>query len=100
LLSGGHPFEAHEVLEAAWKATDGADREFWRGLTQLAVGVTHAARGNSDGSKSLLLRAAGNLSRYLENPPYGVDVSGLEAWARTAAANPSLATNPPPLLAD
>jgi hypothetical protein len=99
LIAGGHPFEAHEVLEAAWKATDGTDRELWRGLAQLAVGLTHAARGNPTGSESLFKRAAGNLSRYRDDPPYGVDVSGLEAWARAAAADPSLASDPPALLA-
>lgn len=98
LIALGRPFEAHEVLEAAWKATDGADREFWRGLAQLAVGVTHAARGNDEGRRALLLRASGNLSRYAANPPYGVDVNGLAAWAKAAAADPSLAEHPPPIL--
>lgn len=98
LIAIGRPFEAHEVLEAAWKATEGADREFWRGLAQLAVGVTHALRGNDDGRRALLLRASGNLSRYAADPPYDVDASGLAAWAKAAAADQDLAEHPPPIL--
>ncbi len=38
-------FHAHEVLEDAWKTGPEAQRELWRGLAQLAVGLTHAAPG-------------------------------------------------------
>ena len=50
------PFHAHEVLEDAWKAAPEAERELWRGLAQLAVGLTHAARGNTRGGVALLER--------------------------------------------
>src|SRR3954452_5638530 len=49
LLDAGPPFHAHEVLEAAWKAAPPAERELWRGLAQVAVGVTHLQRGNGRG---------------------------------------------------
>lgn len=42
LLDEGYAFHAHEVLEAVWKSVDGPQRELWRGLAQVAVGVTHA----------------------------------------------------------
>jgi len=58
LLAEGRPFHAHEVFEAAWKAASGADREFWRGLAQIAVGLTHARRGNARGAVTLLRRGA------------------------------------------
>ena len=45
LLAEGRPFHAHEVFEAAWKSAPDADRELWRGLAQIAVGLTHARRG-------------------------------------------------------
>ena len=61
LLDAGRPFAAHEVLEAVWKSTTGSDRALWRGLAQLAVGITHAARGNHKGAKALLQRAADTL---------------------------------------
>lgn len=81
LLDAGRPFEAHEVLEDAWKAAPVAERELWRGLAQLAVGLTHAARGNRAGAAALIARGAANLVAYQDQPPHGIDVSGLLAWA-------------------
>ena len=75
------PFHAHEVLEDAWKSAPDADRELWRGLAQLAVGLTHAARGNPAGATSLVARGAATLAPFLDRPPHGVDVAGLLAWA-------------------
>lgn len=86
LLDAGRPFHAHEVLEDAWKAAPAAERELWRGLAQLAVGLTHAARGNRAGAAALISRGAGNLAGYSDWPPHGVDVAGLQAWAAEAAA--------------
>lgn len=85
LLDGGRPFHAHEVLEAAWKAAGPAEREFWRGMAQLAVGLTHARRGNTAGAARLLLRAADRIEAYAAAPPHGVPVAALTAWARTTA---------------
>ncbi|MEO7261868.1 MAG: DUF309 domain-containing protein, partial [Jatrophihabitantaceae bacterium] len=64
LLDAGRPFEAHEVLEDAWKAAPDDERELWRGLAQLAVGLTHAARGNQSGAVTLIGRGAGNLAAF------------------------------------
>jgi uncharacterized protein len=86
LLDRGLPFHAHEVLEDAWKATDGRERALWKGLAQLAVGVTHAARGNPAGAAALLRRGAGYIAPYAEEPPHGVDVGGLVRWADGLAA--------------
>jgi hypothetical protein len=58
LLAEGRPFHAHEVFEAAWKSAPGPDRELWRGLAQIAVGLTHARRGNARGAVTLLRRGA------------------------------------------
>jgi uncharacterized protein len=58
LLAEGRPFHAHEVFEAAWKSASGPDRELWRGLAQIAVGLTHARRGNARGAVTLLRRGA------------------------------------------
>ena len=45
LLAQGRPFHAHEVFEAASKSAPDADGEFWRGLAQIAVGLTPRAAG-------------------------------------------------------
>jgi hypothetical protein len=101
LLDAGRPFHAHEVLEDAWKSAPEADRQLWRGLAQLAVGLTHAARGNARGAATLLDRGAGNIEPYGGRPPHGVDVGGLARWARdlsaAAAAGRDLDVSPPRL---
>jgi hypothetical protein len=86
LLDAGMPFHAHEVLEDAWKASDGGERGLWRGLAQLAVGLTHAARGNAAGGAALLRRGVGNIAEYRESGPYGVDVGGLCSWGLELAS--------------
>ena len=85
LLDAGLPFHAHEVLEDAWKAAPGPDRALWKGLAQLAVGATHAARGNPVGAASLLRRGARGIEGYAGQNPYGVDVDGLISSALAAA---------------
>jgi hypothetical protein len=87
LLDAGRPFHAHEVLEDAWKSAPEEERQLWRGLAQLAVGLTHAARGNARGAATLLDRGAGNLGGYAAAPPHGIDVAGLVAWAGARAAD-------------
>jgi uncharacterized protein len=58
LLRDGRPFHAHEVLEAAWKSGPAEERDLWQGLAQIAVGLTHARRGNARGAVALLRRGA------------------------------------------
>jgi hypothetical protein len=64
LLAEGRPFHAHEVFEAAWKSVPGPERELWRGLAQVAVGLTHARRGNARGAAALLRRGAGHVAEF------------------------------------
>jgi hypothetical protein len=77
MLAGGRPFHAHEVLEASWKAAPPAERDFWQGLAQLAVGLTHARRGNARGAVTLLRRAAARIRPYAPADPHGVPVTRL-----------------------
>lgn len=81
LLDGGMPFHAHEVLEASWKAAPPGERDLWQGLAQLAVGLTHAMRGNDRGATTLLRRGRGRIAGYSADPPYGIDVPELLTWA-------------------
>lgn len=71
LLGAGMPFHAHEVFEDAWKSGPEAERALWKGLAQLAVGLTHAARGNSTGGARLLLRGAAQIEGYVAAAPHG-----------------------------
>lgn len=80
-------FEAHEFFEHIWKAddVDPADRDFWKGVTQVAVGCVHSQRGNARGAVTLLERAVGHLDRYPAHH-LGVDRARLSQLARDVAA--------------
>ncbi|HEX7186689.1 MAG TPA: DUF309 domain-containing protein [Actinomycetes bacterium] len=95
LIDGGRPFHAHEVLEGTWKAAPPAERDLWQGLAQLAVGLTHRARGNAGGASTLLGRGAARIAPYGDDPPYGIDVTGLVAAAEALAAEPLVVDEPP-----
>ncbi len=92
LLREGRPFHAHEVLEAAWKSAPARERDLWQGLAQIAVGLTHARRGNARGAVALLRRGAQRVRAYedqlqpdqLQPPagpdrdhPYGMDIPAI-----------------------
>jgi Domain of unknown function (DUF309). len=72
------------VLEGTWKAAPSHERDLWQGLAQLAVGVTHLARGNVVGAAILLRRGAGRIGVY-DDQPYGIDVPALVSFARRTA---------------
>lgn len=90
LLDAGKPFHAHEVFEDAWKSGPEEERGLWRGLAQLAVGLTHAARGNFTGGVRLLRRGAGAVEEWAavgpRSQPYGMNLAGVVTWARELAA--------------
>jgi hypothetical protein len=89
LLDAGRPFHAHEVFEDAWKSGPEEERQLWRGLAQLAVGLTHAARGNVTGGARLLRRGAAAVTEWASatgrQRPYDMDLAGLAAWAQGLA---------------
>jgi predicted metal-dependent hydrolase len=66
LFAEGHWFEAHEVLEAAWRPLPhGPERHFLQGLIQLAVALEHWRRGNPRGARGQWEKA----QRHLEGLP-------------------------------
>jgi uncharacterized protein len=100
LLDLGRPFHAHEVLEGTWKAAPQHERDLWQGLAQLAVGLTHLARGNRTGAVTLLRRGAARIEPYghpnseqhhdqhdhqTDDQPYDIDVPALVSFARDTA---------------
>ena len=96
LLRAGRPFHAHEVLEAAWKTGPAAERDLWQGLAQIAVGLTHAHRGNARGAVTLLRRGAQRVRGYAaearpvsesgEPRPFGINVGEVVSAAEDLAA--------------
>ena len=85
LLDSERPFHAHEVLEASWKSAPAAERDLWQGLAQIAVGLTHARRGNARGAAALLRRGADRVAGYADAPPHGIDAAGICRAAREMA---------------
>lgn len=101
LLREGRPFHAHEVLEASWKSGPPEERDLWQGLAQIAVGLTHAHRGNARGATALLRRGAGRVRAYRDQAesgrawpaaepergqPYGMDIAAILAASDDLAA--------------
>jgi uncharacterized protein len=86
LIDQGRPFHAHEVLEAQWKTGPAGERPLWKGLAQLAVGLTHARRGNAKGAVALLTRGAVAVAAYQGAPVNGLDQAGIADAANTLAA--------------
>ncbi|BBG01819.1 MULTISPECIES: DUF309 domain-containing protein [Pseudonocardia] len=88
LLDEGLPFQAHEVLEGTWKDCGDDCRELWRALAQLAVGLTHAQRGNARGAVALLRRGVEGIRvwRVLGRAaPAGLDLDAVTAHAERLA---------------
>jgi hypothetical protein len=86
LFDAGRFFEAHEHFERVWRSreTADADRAFWKGVTQVAVGCCHLQRGNGGGAVRLLRRAAGYLKHYPATHR-GVDTAALIGICRDLA---------------
>jgi hypothetical protein len=78
-------FEAHELLEHAWRLGPPSDRDLWKGVIQVAVAAVHLQRGNRIGAQRLLGRA---VRRLVMQPDVhrGIDVAALRAIAGRAQA--------------
>ena len=96
-IRAGRYFEAHEELEAAWRAARAEERDFFQGLVHVAVAWYQAGRGRPVATARQLEKAARRLGPFA--PEYrGVDVAGVlaqveAAQARVAAG--SLELDPP-----
>ena len=79
-------FEAHELFEQVWRSpeTAPADRPFWKGVTQVAVGFCHVQRGNARGALQQRERAVRHLDPF-PSPHLGVDTRALADAARKVA---------------
>lgn len=87
LIDAGRPFHAHEVLEAEWKSAPAAERALWKGLAQIAVGLTHARRGNGRGAVTLLRRGTAAVAGYAAGGalPGGLDLAAVTDGAKGLA---------------
>lgn len=100
----GRWFDAHEVLEQAWRRSDEPPMPFLQGLIQWAVALEHHRRGNAHGARALADRALRNLAGA---PPgyLGIDLAACraaapgirEAFARWEGGGPRPEVAAPPI---
>ena len=64
LFNRGDFFEAHEVWESLWMETFDADKQFYQGLIQAAVGLCHFCNGNVRGAAKLYRSSHDYMKRY------------------------------------
>jgi len=67
LIKKGEYFDAHEVIEDAWRNEPGEIRQLFQGILQVAVIYLHISKGNSIGAQKMLHRALYNLSPYTDH---------------------------------
>ena len=91
----GEFYEAHEHWEAVWDEADDPERRWIQGMIQVATGLHKVTRGRSDIALGLLRRALDKL-RDAPAALHGVDVGGMVADAREAAAQIDRGERPDP----
>jgi uncharacterized protein len=64
LFNQGEYFEAHEVLELAWREEAGPVRELYRGILQIAVAYYHILRQNYPGAVKMFQRSRAWLAPF------------------------------------
>src|SRR5437764_15478140 len=75
-------FEAHEVWEDLWAESHGAQRRFYQGLIQAAVGLCHFHNGNLVGAVKLY-RSARDYMTGIGAALHGLDIE--DFWGRMEA---------------
>ena len=83
-FNAGRYFQAHEAWEEGWHPAPEPERDFWQGITQVAVGLVHRGRGNPHGAATLLRRGAKRLRGYGDTH-MGLRVAEIAAFASDAA---------------
>lgn len=64
LFNAGEFYEAHEVMEKAWRATPGDERLFYQGLIQAAVALWRVQRGDAQIALTMCSRALPKLELF------------------------------------
>ncbi len=93
LFNRGDFFEAHEVWESLWMETFDADKQFYQGLIQAAVGLCHFCNGNVRGAAKLYRSSYDYMKRYGDRH-LGLDNAAF--WSEMNACFAELAALPEP----
>jgi len=92
LFDAGRYHDAHEVLDAAWMATEGPDADFLKGLIQASICLHHFERDNLEGARKLYSGHRRLLAGYLP-AHHGIDVEAFLA-AMQACLRPVVRARP------
>jgi uncharacterized protein len=79
-FNAGEYFEAHELLETAWKQETGPVRDVYRAILQIGVAYLQIGRGNYQGAHKMFVRAVQWLAP-LPDRCHGIDIAQLRADA-------------------
>ncbi|MBX3083411.1 MAG: DUF309 domain-containing protein [Anaerolineae bacterium] len=96
-FNAGEYFEAHELLETAWKQETGPVRDVYRAILQIGVGYLHILRGNYQGAHKMFVRAVQWIAP-LPDRCHGIDIAQLRRDA--AAVRAALETLEPERIAE
>lgn len=81
LYHAGYLWEAHEQWESVWRATsDPEQRDFLKGLIQIAASVLKGRGGNMRGARKLAARAREHLARVGSGRCMGLSLAPLRAF--------------------
>ena len=78
-------FECHETIEAVWIEEEGAIRDLYQGVIQIAVACHHILHGNHRGASNVIVRGRHKLEDSL-SLDCGIDIAGLIAQAERCEA--------------
>ncbi len=73
-FNSGRFFDCHETLEEIWQQEQGAVRDLYKGLIQIAAAYVHVTRPNHYGAERLCRTALGYLEPYRREGAMGFDV--------------------------
>jgi uncharacterized protein len=87
LARDGRFFEAHEAFEAAWRACEPDERDFFQGLVHVVVSSYQSGRGRPVAAERQRVKALTRLAAFA--PAHrGLDVGRLLAALERAEADP------------
>jgi len=77
LFNEGRFFESHESFEEIWQEEQGAVRDLYKGLIQIAAAFVHLSRANYVGAERLTRTALEYLAPYRAAGAMGFDVEAI-----------------------
>jgi len=69
-------WESHESLEAAWRQTEGPEKELLQGVILIAAALVHLQKNDGTVALSVMRRAEEKLSRH-HGESFGIDIDRL-----------------------